>query len=254
MVFTLRRIASLLGVVLCLSCLALGCQLQRKTDKLTIESVLKQDSWEANRAIMKAAENSGNLEIGLQTGQKELDSRPDNAEARIMMARLQTISGLPEQALFTLEPLEAKPTPAYELEKARALLRRGLTAESRPLLEGLLAVNLDPMTQRAVRKLMAICEAQDGQHQKAQEIFRQLLVEREEASVRFNLGYSLMASNKYQDVVIVLKPLLDTPQFVEARYLAAAALGRLHNTKEARGLLEGYLSDAEINRLLGGKK
>jgi Flp pilus assembly protein TadD len=170
-----------------------------------------------------------------------------------MMARLQTISGLPEQALFTLEPLGQTPSPAYELEKARALLRSGGTAESRPILESLAAPDQEAGIRRSARKLLGICEDQDGNHKKAQEIFRQLLVEGEEPSIRYNLGYSLMTSNSYNDVLVVLKPLLDSPKYLEARYLAAAALGRLRKNTEARGLLEGYLSEGEINRLLEGQ-
>jgi Flp pilus assembly protein TadD len=243
-------LAVLAGLILLT--LTLGCQSWSKP-KTSLSELMSTDSWAANQAIMRAAENAGNYEVGLNAGQKELDARPDNKEARIAMARMQTMAGLSEQALFTLETLKEEHSNAAKIEFARAYLRDGQTKEARPILEKLTKEAQDPQEQRTSRKLLGICEDLEGQHQKAQAIFRQLLVERDEPTVRYNLGSSLLASANFDEAISILKPLVDSPKFLEARVMTAAALSRKNDKKSARGLLEGYMSDREIKRLLGEK-
>jgi Flp pilus assembly protein TadD len=214
---------------------------------------LSSDSWAANQAIMRAAENAGNYEVGLNAGQKELDSRPGNKEARLYLARLQTMAGFSEQALFTLEPLKEDLSSEARIEFARAYLREGRPKEARPILEKLGQEKLEPQEQRTATKLVGICEDMEGRHQKAQALFRQLLVERDEPTVRYNLGSSLIASNNYDEAISILKPLIDSPRYLEARIMTAAALSRKNDKKSARGLLEGYMAETEIKRLLGEK-
>jgi hypothetical protein len=64
----------------------------------------------------------------------------------------------------------------------------------------------------------------------------------------------LISSENYDEALAVLRPLIDSPQFIEARIMAAAALNRKRDNKGARDLLEGYLPEQEIDRVLGVKK
>jgi FimV-like protein len=247
----MRALLAILAAFILLP-LTLGCQNSLKS-KTTLAELISSDSWAANQAIMRAAENAGNLDVGLNAGQKELDARPDNKEARIYMARLQILAGLSEQALFTLEPLKEDQSGPVRIELARAYLRGGQTKEARPILEKLTKEGQNPQEQRTAKKLLGICDDQEGQHQKAQALFRHLLVERDEPSVRYNLGCSLIASNNFDEAISILQPLVDSPRYLEARVMTAAAFSRKNDKKSARGLLEGYMSEREIKRLLGEK-
>ncbi|MDR1608091.1 MAG: tetratricopeptide repeat protein [Deltaproteobacteria bacterium] len=232
--------------------LAFGCASAKK-DTRNIDDVLGANSWKANEAVMKAAERTGNYEVGLLSGQKELDARPDNKQARIFMARLQTMAGTPDRALYTLEPLKDDANPEARLEWGRALLRDNQIVEAKEILEKLINLDGDLPVKRSARKLYAISQDLQGKRDDAQKLFRELLVERDEPTVRFNLGGSLVASNKFDEAIAILQPLLDTPRFMEARFLTAAALSRKNDKKAARNLLEGYLPEPEIRRLLGEK-
>jgi Flp pilus assembly protein TadD len=240
-------------VGLLLLALTVGCQSGANKSKKTLNELIGGDGWAANQAVMRAAENTGNFEVGLNAGQRELDVRPDNKDARLFMARLQTMAGLSEQALFTLEPLKEDQSIAARIEFARAILRDGRPKEARPILEKLTQEIKEPQDQRTARKLLGICEDMEGQRQKAQSLFRQLLVERDEPTVRYNLGSSLIASGNFDEAISILKPLVDSPRYLEARLMTAAALSRKKDKKSARGLLEGYMSESEIKRLLGEK-
>ena len=229
-----------------------GCVFEKPVSGMTADKLLGTGEWPANQAIMRAAERTGNLELGLEAGRRELDARPGNKEARIFLARLQTMAGRPDQALFTLETLADDGSAAARLETARALLSQGEAAQARPALEALVSDgSLGQSEERSARKLMGICEDQLGNRAESQALFRQLLLERDEPSVRFNLGSSLISDGSYDEAIIVLTPLVDSPKFLEARIMAAAAFTRKNDKKSARGLLEGYVSDGEINRLLG---
>ena len=239
--------------ILALAMLAMpGCVFEKPVSGLNADKLLGRGEWPANQAIMRAAESTGNLELGLQAGRRELDARPENKEARIFLARLQTMAGRPEQALYTLEALADEGSAAARLETARALLSQGEAARARPTLESLVSDgSLSQNEARSARKLMGICEDQLGNRAESQALFRQLLLERDEPSVRFNLGSSLISGGSYDEAIIVLTPLVDSPRFLEARIMAAAAFTRKNDKTSARGLLEGYVSDGEINRLLG---
>ncbi|MDR2366727.1 MAG: tetratricopeptide repeat protein [Deltaproteobacteria bacterium] len=225
--------------------------------KLTTNQLLGLGDWPGNQAIMRAAENTGNYDLGLDAGQRELETRPDNKEARVYMAKLQTMAGRPEQALYTIEPITsgADALPAALIEKARALLRQGFPLEARPILQSLAGTGgLSREEERSVQKLLGICEDQEGRRSEAQAIFRQLLLEKDEPSVRYNLGGSLISSENYDEALSVLRPLIDSPRYLEARIMAAAALNRKRDNKGARELLEGYVPEREINRILGVPK
>jgi Flp pilus assembly protein TadD len=203
---------------------------------------------------MKAAEKSGNLEVALTTGSRELEIRPDNREARLLLSRLQTRAGLLDQANYTLEPLAGDQTAAYKLELARIFLAKGETQPANSLLNEVAQIKLSAEENRTTRKLQAISQDQSGNHSQAQELYNQLLIEQEESSVRHNYGQSLLASKNYTQAAAVLKPLLDLPQFTKSRVVAAAAMAKSNNSRGARDLLEGFLPESEINRLLRGSK
>jgi tetratricopeptide (TPR) repeat protein len=234
------------------SILAVGCQAGRSFSSSAAE-LLGQDGWEANEAVMKAAETAGNVEIGLQAGERELAARPENVEARLFLARLQTRAGLVDQAMFTLEPLADDRSVAARLELGRANLAGGRLEEAEAFLQE--AMDASPTTDqsRSLRKLSAIAEDLRGRHAEAQKLYAQLLIEHDEPSVRINYGQSLLLSREYSQVVTILTPLLDSPQYVKARFVAAAALAGRKDRAGARDLLESYLPESEIKRILGGE-
>jgi Flp pilus assembly protein TadD len=210
-------------------------------------------SWASSEAVMRAAETTGNIEMGIAAGEMELEARPDNREARIFLARLQTRAGLVEQALYTLEPLSGDTSAAARLELARALMASGKAQEAQESLAVAREASHSDFEDRMIRKLQAIGEDLGGRHDEAQKMYAQLLVEKDEPSVRFNYGNSLFATRQYKEAVAVLTPLLDMPKFVKARYMAAAALSRQNDKAGARNLLESYLPESEIQRILGSK-
>jgi Flp pilus assembly protein TadD len=212
------------------------------------------DDWSSNQSIMKAAEKSGNLEVALSAGARELEARPDNKEARLLLAKIQTRAGLLDQALLTLEPLAEDTSPEVGIEVSRVKLAQGEVDEAAELLSGILNQGITPEEKRTARKLMAISEDQTGKHAAAQAIYKELLVELDEPSVRHNYGQSLLASKNYDQAAAVLKPLVDLPQFSKSRVVAAAAMARSNKKQQARDLMEGYMPEAEINRLLQVKQ
>lgn len=209
-----------------------------------------KNSWDLNYAIMQAADRSDNIEIGISAGVAELDARPDNDEARILLARFQTKARRPEQALYTLSQLAAghKDSVAARIERARAYIASGRMDEARADLE---AIGTAPAEyDREKRRLLAVTEDVAGNHAKAQELYRALLAEREDAPVRFNFGRSLITTRNYPQAANVLLPLTENARYPQARILAAGAFLKSGNKTAARNLLEGYLSRMEIDELL----
>ena len=60
-----------------------------------------------------------------------------------------------------------------------------------------------------------------------------------------------MLSNRNREAAAILLPMADSPEFPQARLAAAAALARSNDRQGARNLLEGYLPQDEIERILG---
>lgn len=251
MSYTLFRscAALLLGVSICLGT---GCGAARNQQySLKGENPLsKADSWESNRAIMLAAMASDNPAIVLSTGQKELEARPDNVEARTMVAQVQTRLGQPKQALLTLDPVQSSTEPSVKLELARARLALGHPEQAVPFLNEVAATENAPLVREASKLLAVACD-QQGRHAEAQKRYEALLASKNEPSVRYNYGRSLMLSNKNREAAAILLPMVDSPEFPQARLAAAAALARSNDKQGARNLLEGYLSQNEIERILG---
>jgi Tfp pilus assembly protein PilF len=142
---------------------------------------------------------------------------------------------------------------AIELARAELSLG-GQTQKALARLDAALSSGLSPELERAARKLKAIGEDLEGRHGEAQKIYAQLLIEKDEPSVRFNYGRSLLASRRYSEAVAALRPILDEPRLAQARVVAAAALASQNDKRAAKSLLESYLPAEDIDRLLGAKK
>lgn len=209
------------------------------------------DSWQTNQGIIKAAESSGNYSVGIAAGNAELAARPDNAEARVALARLFTRTGQPQQALLILAPVKDKNAPDVLLEECRAELSRGNVKEAGEYLDQLGAVSLSGAARRERDKLAAVSRDLNGDHEAAQTVYRALLSEYDDAGVRYNYGRSLMASGNYSQAVSILLPLAEARELPQARLAAAAAMAKNNNPAGARNLLQGYLPENEIDRLLG---
>ncbi len=238
--------------LLLLVSLSFGCAPRHATLKDSENALKTGSSWEMNQSVMLAAERSGNIEIATSAGEAELQARPENDEARFIMARLYSRQGSPEQALSTLEGVSdgMKTDPRYRLERARALIASNRAVEARGELE---SIGSAGNSEREVRKLKGVCADLVGEHALAQETYRGLLAEQEEGSVRYNYGRSLIASREYRQAASTLVPLVDNPAYARARILAAGAFMRSGDTTSARNLLEGYLSSSEIDDLLAGR-
>lgn len=244
---------SVLILLLCLM-MSVGCAGHRNfTIKDENTALKKAGEWKSNRAIMIAAENSGNLGVVLNTGAQELEARPDNAEARIMVARVQSRLGNPQQALETLSPISASNDPAMALEQGRAQLAVGELEAAQISLEQAASVK-NRVLAREAKKLQAVACDLEGRHADAQEAYRALLAEQNEATVRYNYGRSLMLSKEDKRAVTVLLPLADRADMPQARLACAAAMARSGDMKGARNLLEGYMPAGDIAHLLGEKK
>lgn len=244
-------------LLLCLAVAVLaGCAPRHASLKPGDNALLSGNSWEVNRAVMLAGERSHSLEVAIKAGEEELNARPDNDEARIILARLQSRAGRPEQALNTLEGVSAggAAKPECLVEQARAHIASNQPAEALKLLDAAAGAQGD--TLHAVKKLRGVAEDLTGNHAAAQELYRGLLTEREDSSVRFNYGRSFIASHSYSQAASALIPLVDNPDYPQARILAAGALMRSGDRAGARNLLEGYLTSTEIDALLSqrGKK
>lgn len=213
-------------------------------------ALLSGNTWEVNRAVMLAGEKSNALEVALRAGEAELEARPDNDEARIIMARLQSRVGRAEQAISTLEGLssQAAQSPVAQIERARASIVLNRPGEALSFLAG---INTDARDiNQEVKKLEAVAYDITGQHEMAQEIYKDILSRREDAATRYNYGRSLINSGKYAEASSALMRLVDNPNYPQARILAAGALLHSGDSQGARYLLEGYLSAAEIDKLL----
>lgn len=165
-----------------------------------------------------------------------------------MLARLQSRSGRADQALATLAKIPAdKQQSDFHLEKMRALIASNKPHEAVAQMQHIDATD---KLFREFEKLRAVANDLMGRHPEAQAIYSTLLGEREDAAVRFNYGRSLIASGSFAQAASVLGPMVDNPDYPQARILAAGSLMRAGNIPAARSLLQGYLSDPEIDQLI----
>lgn len=226
MFYTLFRscAALFMGVSICLST---GCGAAR-TQQYSLKGenpLSRADSWESNRAIMMAAMTSDNPAIVLSTGQKELEVRPDNVEARTMVAQVQTRLGQPgNRPWLTLDPVQLSAEPGVKLELARARLALGHPEQAVPLLNEVAATENAPLVREASKLLAVACD-QQGRHAEAQERYEALLASKNEPSVRYNYGRSLMLSNRNREAAAILLPMADSPEFPQARLAARCRSG-----------------------------
>ena len=237
---------------LVLALLMTGCASSHSTQRADANLAQLDNSWESNLRIIKAAEASGSVDVALNTALKELQTRPKNYEARIVAARLQTRKGRPKQALTLLEALSGPPSAESWLERGRALLAMEKISETGEALKNAVDTKPSPAVMREVLKLQAICLDIAGKHNDAQGIYTDLLAEKDEPGVRYNLGRSFYASKKYSDAVTALMPIVEVKLLPQARLLAAAAMVKSNDRQGARSLLEGQVPAAEIGKIIGG--
>lgn len=241
---------ALLALLATILLLPAGCAPRHATLKAGDNALRTGNTWEVNRAVMLAAEQSNNFGVALHAGEQELKERPGNDEARILLARMQSRSGRAEQAMTTLAGVSAEhaSSPEWRLEKARACLAANQPAET---IRELDALGTDAgQTQREGRKLRAVALDLTGDHRAAQETYRALLIEQDDMNVRYNYGRSLVATADFAEAAAILIPLADNPDYPQARVLASGSLMKSGDAAGARALLEGYLGRQEIDNLM----
>jgi Flp pilus assembly protein TadD len=240
----------------CLAALLLlpGCAARKRPDP----TLALDNNWETGLKIIRAAEAGGSLSVALSAAARELELRPENLEARLILARLQTRDGTPDKALATLAALPEKTAPNAEqdaslaLEKGRALLALGKIPEAKEAF-GRLPRDLSPASlRREAEKLRAVAFDLEGRHEDAQSLYRSVLAEREDAAVRYNLGRSLLAGGQYLQAAETLLPLADMQDMPRARLAAAAALAKSGRKEMARNMLSGQLAPGTLDSLLEG--
>lgn len=217
-----------------------------------------QNSWQSNKALLRAAEESGNYELMVNTARNVVTRSPENQEARVFYAKALTKSGDAEQALRTLTTVEAKRFPGAYIEKARAMVSLGDTAGALGQLAHFDQTvaqkdsTLDAQTKKALQrdalKLEAVSASVSGNFTKAQTIFEGLLQEKDEPDVRFNYARTLLFTGKAEPALKLLQPIVGgLPQ---AKFAAAVALIELGRKDEARELLRSEMDDAAFEKLL----
>ena len=209
-------------------------------------------AWEVNHAVMTAAERSGNYEIALKTGEDELRAHPDNDEAKIIVSRLLTRTGQPQRAATLLGSIKDDPDGRVLIERVRSLIAMDMGSLARELIDEPeeLAKIRGKDNQFEARKLLAVAMDLEGDNKRAQAQYTALLSEREDPAVRMNYGRSLIATRDYGLAADILMPLVDSQAYPQARILAAGALFKSGDSRLARNLLEGYLSDRKIEELM----
>ena len=247
-------------LVALLSCFVLsGCSILGNAPKgLEANQSIKEydeTSWESNRAVLIAAEQSQNYELMLATGREVIAKDPSNALARIYTARAMTRTGDPSQALRTLSYIEKiDKYPEAVLEKARAQISLGAYADASSSLEALyktLYKNNDEDERelfRETKKLLAVSKALNRDFPASFNVFEELLAENDEPTVRYNYARALMFNNDYAKAYETLKPIIE--RYPKAKNAAAAALIKLGQIDKARAVLGKDISDDDFNNLL----
>ena len=233
-----------------LSLIISGCATQQNnTASRTLRTT---GTWDVNRSVMIAAERSGNYEIALKTGEEELKERPDNDEAKIIVARLLSRTGQAQRATSLIETIKEDPEGLVLIERVRALIAMGIGNLARELIDEQQEIGSirGKENQFEAQKLLGVAFDLEGEHLKAQKQYAALLAQREDPAVRMNYGRSLIATGNFSQAAEVLLPLVDSATYPQARILAAGALNKSGDTALARSLLQGYISDQKIEGLL----
>jgi Tfp pilus assembly protein PilF len=236
---------------LSLACFVTGCVNLPQTPPA--EKTLKTTgAWDVNRSVMLAAENSGNYEIALKTGDEELAARPDNDEAKIIMARLLSRTGQAQRASSLIETVKEDPDGLVLIERVRCLIAMNQGSSARELIDEQEEMGRIHGKENLfeAHKLLAVALDLEGDNKKAQTLYSSLLAQREDPAVRMNFGRSLIATGNYAQAAEILMPLVDSPKYPQARILAAGAVKKAGDKRQARSLLEGYLPDKQIDGLL----
>lgn len=224
----------------------------------TIQSY-DQNSWQSNKALLRAAEESGNYELMVSTARNVVTRSPGNQEARIYYAKALTKSGDAEQTLRILTPVEASRYPSAHIEKARAMVSLGDTAGALKELSDFdlafaseSARQTDAQTraqlQRESLKLKAVTASLTSDFSTARSLYEKLMQEKDEPDVRFNYARTLLFTDKPKEALNLLQPLIGV--MPQAKFAAAVAMIELGQTKEARNLLNNDIDDAGFDKLL----
>ena len=232
-------------------CALSGCITQPQTPPAE-KSLKTTGAWDVNRAVMLAAENSGNYEIALKTGDEELTARPDNDEAKVIMARLLSRTGQAQRANSLIETVKEDPDGLVLIERVRCLIAMNQGSSARELIDEQEEMGRihGKENQFEAHKLLAVALDLEGDNKKAQMHYASLLAQREDSAVRMNYGRSLIATGNYAQAAEILMPLVDSHKYPQARILAAGAINKSGDKRMARSLLEGYIPDGQISKLL----
>ena len=213
-----------------------------------------EGSWESERALIQAAETAGNWNTVISVANDVVAKNPTNVSARVALARAQTKTGDPTQALRTLSFITGVSTTPLQIELARALMALHDRKAALQILQPILAtVEKDPTLltfdeRRTAQTLSAVAYAFEGKFGEADQLYEKLLAESDDATVRYNYARSLLLEGRAEDALAQLRPIMDV--IPVARPTAVAALLKLGREPEARALLKGVIPDEKIDALM----
>lgn len=213
-----------------------------------------EGSWDSERALIQTAEKAGNWPLVISVASDVVAKNPTNVAARVSLARAQTRSGDPTQALRTLSFITGVSTTPFQIERARALMALHDRAAALKILTPILEnVKKDPSLltfeeRRSALALAAVAYAHEGKFGEADQIYEGLLAEADDPTVRYNYARSLLLEGRSEDAYRQLLPIMDAVP--AARPTAVAALLKLGRESEARALLKGVISDEKIDALI----
>lgn len=239
--------------------LSSGCTLLAPADAYKANQSIKSfdaNRWDSTVSVLRAAESAGNLEAVLATGQDFLVRHPNHVEARVFVARALTRTGDPEQALRTLNfILPERQTDACRLEAARAKLAMNDTLGAKKTLDRLVKAHPLPEDGTApdtftmnVHKLAAVQDAANGDWDKAERAFAQLLGIANDKEIRYNWARVKLFTNDPEGAWRLLEPLVANHENV--RPMAAVALYRAGHKARARALLKDRIEPAVLDKWL----
>jgi len=114
----------------------------------------------------RVVEEQGDFHRAAGLFQATIDAQPANNKARVELATIYCITGVPRQALAIVSPALARHPDDPDLLTVRAAAERGLKEDELALTDGEHAVRLAPTNENAVA-LLALLERQDGRADQA---------------------------------------------------------------------------------------
>ena len=220
-----------------------GCQTR---DTAKAESAPPSD-WAIQKTIIKASENNGDLATALGVSERAAEADPDNADAKLWKARLLMKAGRLEQAEDLLAEIADHQDPLLLVEQGRMALLKNDAAGARESETRALAQIPD---SRDAKTILAVSLDVLGEHIRAQEIYRSLLANKEEASVRYNYGRSLALSGDSSRAIETLYSLSEREDMPQAKMLLAELFIDKKDFETARRILRrDGMPDADIERV-----